>query len=104
MTIPGMKLPNWNRRQFLQASAAMGAAAYGLGMGGATAAVPMEMDGSKFKLAAPEPNAKRGGVLRYGITMRPPHLDFHQSGTVNNLGSQGCMYDNLIRHNPNDSG
>ncbi len=104
MTTPGFRMPMWNRRKFLQASAAMGVAAYGLGMGRATAAVPMEMDGSKFKLTAPEPNAKRGGVLRYGITMRPPHLDFHQSGTVNNLGSQGCMYDNLIRRNPNDSG
>jgi ABC-type transport system substrate-binding protein len=79
-------------------------AAYGLGVGRATAAVPLEMDGSKFMLAAPEANAKKGGVLRYGITMRPPHLDFHQSGTVNNLGSQGCMYDNLVRRNPNDSG
>ena len=97
-------MPHWSRRRFLQSSAAMGAAAYGLGMGRARAAVPMEMDGSKFLLKAPEANAKKGGVMRYGITMRPPHLDFHQSGTVNNLGSQGCMYDNLIRRNPNDSG
>lgn len=104
MTIPGMRMPNWSRRKFMQASAALAAGTYGLGMGRSMAAVPMEMDGSKFKLRAPEPNAKRGGVLRYGITMRPPHLDFHQSGTVNNLGSQGCMYDNLIRRNPNDSG
>ena len=104
MTIPGMRMPNWSRRKFMQASAALAAGTYGLGMGRSMAAVPMEMDGSKFQLRAPEPNAKRGGVLRYGITMRPPHLDFHQSGTVNNLGSQGCMYDNLIRRNPNDSG
>lgn len=96
-------MPQWSRRRFLQTTAAMGAA-YGLGVGRATANVPMEMDGSKFMLAAPEANAKKGGVLRYGITMRPPHLDFHQSGTVNNLGSQGCMYDNLVRRNPNDSG
>ena len=64
----------------------------------------MEYDGSKFQLAATEPNPKYGGVLRYGITMRPPHLDFHQSGTINNLGSQACMYDNLIRRDPRDSG
>ncbi len=95
---------HWTRRGFLKGSAAMLAAAYGLDWRGARAAVPMEMDGSKFKLAAPEPNPKSGGVLRYGITMRPPHLDFHQSGTVNNLGSQGSMYDNLIRRNPVDSG
>src|SRR5919197_5048023 len=36
--------------------------------------------------------------------MRPPHLDFHQAGTINNLGSQGCMFDNLIRRDPRDSG
>ena len=51
--------------------------------------VPLEFDGSKFQLAAPEPNPKRGGTLRIGITMRPPHFDVHQSGTINNLGSQG---------------
>jgi ABC-type transport system substrate-binding protein len=66
--------------------------------------VPNEFDGSKFQLAAPEPNPKRGGVLKYAITMRPPHFDFHQSGTINNLGSQGCMYDNLVRRDPRDSG
>ena len=100
----GFRMPDWNRRTFLKAGAAVTAGAYGLGMRRPQAAVPMEMDGSKFMLAAPEAEAKRGGVLRYGITMRPPHLDFHQSGTVNNLGSQGCLYDNLIRRNPNDSG
>lgn len=101
----GLIPPHTTRRGFLKGSAAMMIAAYGLGTaGGARAAVPMQMDGSKFKLAAPEPGAKSGGVMRYGITMRPPHLDFHQSGTVNNLGSQGCLYDNLIRRNPLDSG
>lgn len=98
-------VPPWmNRRGFLKGSAAAMAGAYGLSWGAARAAIPMEFDGSKFQLAAPEANPKSGGVLRYGITMRPPHLDFHQSGTVNNLGSQGCMYDNLIRHDPRDSG
>jgi peptide/nickel transport system substrate-binding protein len=104
MTRKGFKQPWLNRRSFMAASAAAAAGVAGLGAGRAKAAVPMEMDGSKFKLKAPEPNAKRGGVMRYGITMRPPHLDFHQSGTINNLGSQACMYDNLIRWNPNDSG
>ncbi len=42
--------------------------------------------------------------LRVGITMRPPHFDVHQSGTINNLGSQGVMFDNLIRHDPRDGG
>jgi ABC-type transport system substrate-binding protein len=80
------------------------AGAYGMSWGLANAAIPTEYDGSKFQLAAPEPNPKSGGVLRYGITMRPPHFDFHQSGTINSLGSQGAMFDNLIRRNPNDSG
>ena len=94
-----------NRREFLRNSAAVAAGAYGLSWGLAQAAdVPMEFDGSKFQLAAPEPNPKRGGMLRYGISMRPPHFDIHQSGTINNLGSQACMFDNLIRRDPRDSG
>ena len=28
----------------------------------------------------------------------------HQSGTINSLGAQGCMFDNLIRRDPRDSG
>ena len=76
----------------------------GLPFGPALAAIPDEFDGSKFQLKAPEPNPKRGGVLRYGITSRPPHFDVHQSGTINSLGCQGCMFDNLIRRDPRDSG
>ena len=95
----------WTRRGFLQGSAAVAAGVYGLPARlGHAAEIPLEFDGSKFQLKAPEPNAKSGGVLRYGITMRPPHFDIHQSGTINNLGAQGCMFDNLIRHDPRDSG
>ena len=80
----------WTRRGFLQAGAAA-AGVWGLGGRlGHTAEIPSEFDGSKFQLAAPEPNPKRGGVMRYGITMRPPHFDMHQSGTINSLGAQGC--------------
>jgi ABC-type transport system substrate-binding protein len=68
------------------------------------AAIPNEFDGSNFQLKAAEANPKSGGVLRFGITMRPPHFDVHQSGTINSLGAQGCMFDNLIRHDPRDSG
>src|SRR5579862_2285364 len=97
--------PWWNRRDFLKMSTAAAAGAYAMRWGLAPAAeIPYEFDGSKFQLAAPEPNPKRGGVLRYGITMRPPHFDIHQSGTINNLGSQGCMFDNLVRRDPRDSG
>ena len=99
----------WNRRQILETGLMGGAAAalgaYGVSPGtGLAAEVPLEFDGRNFQLAAPEPNPKRGGVLRYGITMRPPHFDVHQSGTINNLGAQGCMFDNLIRRDPRDSG
>jgi ABC-type transport system substrate-binding protein len=94
----------WNRRDFLKGSAAALAAAYGLRPDWAMADVPLQFDGSNFKLAALEPDPKPGGVLRFGITMRPPHFDVHQSGTINNLGSQGCMFDNLVRRDPRDSG
>src|SRR6476660_6522450 len=105
MTDGPVSRSRWNRRDFLKTSAAAAAGAYAMRWGPALAAdVPFEFDGSKFQLAAPEPNPKRGGVLRYGITNRPPHFDVHQSGTINNLGAQGCMFDNLIRHDPRDSG
>jgi ABC-type transport system substrate-binding protein len=98
----------WNRREVLKTAVKGGAAAvasaYGLRPEWALADIPAEFDGTKFQLAAPEPNPKRGGVLRYGITSRPPHFDVHQSGTINNLGCQGCMFDNLIRRDPRDSG
>src|SRR5215831_6330961 len=98
----------WNRREVLATALKGGAAAvataYGLRPDCALADIPAEFDGTKFQLAAPEPNPKRGGVLRYGITSRPPHFDVHQSGTINNLGCQGCMFDNLIRRDPRDSG
>jgi peptide/nickel transport system substrate-binding protein len=96
---------DWGRRRFLQGTAAVMAGAYFLAPRyGLAADIPMQFDGSKFRLAAPEPNPKRGGVLRYAITSRPPHFDVHQSGTINSLGSQGCMFDNLIRRDPRDSG
>ena len=64
----------------------------------------IQFDGTSFKLAAPDPNPKYGGVLRMGITNRVPHFDLHQSGTYNNLGSMGCLFDNLIRRDPRDGG
>ncbi len=88
----------------MKGSAAALAAAYGFHPEWAQADIPMEYDGSKFQMAPPEPNPKKGGVLKYGILNRPPHFDVHQSGTVGNLGTQGCMFDNLIRRDPRDSG
>ena len=55
-------------------------------------------------MAAPEPNPKKGGVLRYGILNRPPHFDVHQSGTIGSLGQQSSMFDLLVRRDPRDSG
>ena len=105
MNDPRNAPPGWRRRDVLKTGAALAAGAYGLAWrAGHAAEIPQEYDGSKFQLKAPEPNAKPGGVLRYGITMRPPHFDVHQSGTVNNIGSQGCMFDNLIRRDPRDGG
>jgi peptide/nickel transport system substrate-binding protein len=43
-------------------------------------------------------------VLRYGVLSAPAHFDVHQSGTAANMCTQGCMYDNLVRRDPRDSG
>jgi peptide/nickel transport system substrate-binding protein len=108
MSSSGAQGPHWSRRQVLETGlrggAATLAAAYGLLPDAAAADIPAEFDGRQFQLKAPETNPKRGGVLRYGITSRPPHFDVHQSGTINSLGCQGCMFDNLIRRDPRDSG
>jgi ABC-type transport system substrate-binding protein len=96
--------PQWlTRRAFLGAAVGTVAGVYGL-LPGVPGEVPRVFAARDFKLRAPEPNAKRGGVLRYGVHNAPSHFDIHQSGTVSNMGVQGCMYDNLIRRNPLDSG
>lgn len=92
------------RRGFLGTAAGAAVGFYGLGLGRSEAAIPNVFDGSSFTLRAPEPNPKHGGVLRYGVLSAPAHFDVHQSGTVSNMGTQGSMYDNLIRRNPLDSG
>jgi peptide/nickel transport system substrate-binding protein len=94
-----------NRRNFVKGATALGSiGAFGLPFHAWAQGVANEYDGSKFQLKAPEPNPKSGGVLKYAITSRPPHFDMHQSGTINSLGSQGCMFDNLVRRDPRDSG
>ncbi len=105
MSEPRFGRRGWSRRDVLKGGAAVIAGAYGLPPGfGLAAEISDKFDGATFKLKAPEPNAKSGGVLRVGLTNRPPHFDVHQSGTFNNLGAQGCMFDNLIRRDPRDSG
>ena len=91
-----------NRRDFIKGSAAATATVFGMPWQALAQGVPNEFDGSKFKLAAPEPNPKSGGTLRYGVLSAPAHFDVHQSGTVSNLAAQGPMYDNLIRRDPRD--
>ncbi|MSP01824.1 MAG: ABC transporter substrate-binding protein [Acetobacteraceae bacterium] len=92
------------RRGAMKGGAAALAAAYGFHPEWAEAEIPLEYDGSKFQMGPPEATPKRGGVLRYGILNRLPHFDVHQSGTIGSLGAQGCMFDNLIRRDPRDSG
>jgi peptide/nickel transport system substrate-binding protein len=96
--------PWLTRRAFLET--AIGAvAAYGVSRSLTDhAGLATTWAASDFKLRAPGPSPKYGGVLRYGIPSTPAHFDVHQSGTVNNLGTQGCMYDNLTRRDPRDSG
>src|SRR5262249_39215000 len=100
--------PKWlvARRNFLASSAAFGvAAACGLAPSkGLAQGVPLQFDGSKFMLQPAEANAKRGGVLRICVLSRQPHFDVHQSGTFSNISTQACMFDNLIRRDPRDSG
>src|SRR5262245_20762557 len=100
----GNQYSRWNwltRRDFLGTAAGVTAGAYGLSLGLA-AEIPSTFDGKDLHLRAPEPTAKRGGVLRYGVPNAPAHFDVHQSGA--SILSQACMYDNLIRRDPRDSG
>ena len=54
----------------------------------------------KGLLKAPEPNAKYGGILRWGGIANSTLYDLHQSGSIANLGPQGPMYDLLVQLNP----
>ncbi len=86
-----------DRRTFLTRLGAAGA--------GAVLASRLPGPGSASALDAtvrPDPGAKPGGTLRYGVHTAPAHFDVHQSGTVGNIGAQGPMYDCLIRHDPRD--
>ena len=57
---------------------------------------------SSSRRPSPTPNA--AACCATASPSRPPHFDMHQSGTINSLGCQGCMFDNLIRRDPRDSG
>ena len=68
MNDPRFVRPLWSRRDVFKGSAAVIAGVYGLSWRFAHAdEIPDQFDGSKFQLAAPEPNPKSGGVLRVGL-------------------------------------
>ena len=86
-----------DRRTFLKRAGATGA--------GAVIASRISTPGRAIAQDAtvrPDPAAKRGGTLRYGILSAAAHFDVHQSGTVANIGPQSPMYDTLIRRSPKD--
>src|SRR5215813_7388033 len=86
-----------DRRTFLKRAGATGA--------GAVIASQLSTPGRAMAQDAtvkPDPAAKRGGTLRYGILSAAAHFDVHQSGTVANIGPQSPMYDTLIRRSPKD--
>jgi len=95
--IPGPGSDHLSRRTFLRAAGVTGAAA--LSPAVIRKAAEAQETPSPIR---PDPAAKRGGTLRYGILSAPAHFDVHQSGTVANIGAQSPMYDCLIRRDPRD--
>src|SRR6266481_6666512 len=51
-------------------------------------------------LRAPEPNPKRGGVLKWGGIANSTLYDLHQTGSIANMGPQAPMYDLLVQIDP----
>ena len=88
--------PAVSRRTFLR-TIGIGAAVVAPGL----SAVPARAQETPSPIR-PDPAAKRGGTLRYGILSAAAHFDVHQSGTVANIGPQSPMYDTLIRRDPKD--
>jgi len=84
-----------SRRAFLRAAGVAG----GIAVAGALPRVPASAQDAGVRA---DPNAKRGGTLRYGVHTAPAHFDVHQSGTVANIGAQSPMYDTLLRRDPRD--
>src|SRR5256885_11848921 len=85
-----------DRRSFLKRTGVAGAVVLGSRLARPGSAVAQDMT------VRPDPAAKRGGTLRYGVHTAPTHFDVHQSGTVANIGPQSPMYDTLLRRSPKD--
>jgi len=89
--------PWLTRRAFLGTAVGIAASTYALPLiPPGSPAVPAAWAATDFKLRAPEPNPKYGGVLRYGITSTPPHFDIHQSGTVRRPITEEATHDQSI--------
>ncbi len=58
--------------------------------------------GDQWKLAAISPDARRGGHFIKAAHGPPSIFDWYATGTIANTGSQGPMYDLLLRHDPRD--
>src|SRR5437867_9652222 len=95
--VPGRRTTmSLDRRTFLKRTGVAGVVVLGsrLAVPGAASAQDMTV--------RPDPAAKHGGTLRYGVHTAPAHFDVHQSGTVANIGAQSPMYDTLLRRSPKD--
>ena len=86
-----------DRRSFLKRAGALGAGA----MVASRILAPGRAS-AQDATVRPDPAAKQGGTLRYGIHSASAHFDVHQSGTVANIGPQSPMYDTLLRRSPKD--
>ena len=60
------------------------------------------MEAELTYIAAPEDSPQRGGWLEYAFVANPPHLDMHQSGTMDNCTPQCPLFDLLVMNDPTD--
>ena len=88
-----------------RASAAVAAGAYGMRWSlGSRPTSPMSSTARNSSSPRRSRTRSTAASCAWAFTLRPPHFDVHQSGTIFNLGSQGVMFDNLIRRDPRDGG
>src|SRR6202158_6340611 len=93
--VSGPRSKTLNRRTILRGAGVVGGAA----LGPAILRRRAEAQDTPSPIR-PDPAAKRGGTLRYGILSAAAPFDVHQSGTVANIGPQSPMYDCLIPRDP----
>src|SRR5262249_43815061 len=71
-----------------------------LAVPGLLTAQPAPVQPDAGLLRAPEPNPKRGGVLKWGGIANSTLYDLHQTGSIANMGPQAPMYDLLVQVDP----